>query len=209
VYAHVPQALRAESDPWELDINDFQVSLSLSRFTCSLMSASLVFVLALSLCLSRVRWCGMGQLGKTLGEGAYGTVNMATYQGSVCVCVCVCLYFATALAIGLLHVRSISDRLGKTVAIKRMHASLLKPQDIKAFKKEAKLVRHFVHRPSVRTSPSSLFDYAQMKSLKPHPNVVGLVGKSLVHTRARKQFGDTRANTFDSSLAVHVYRCKV
>eukprot|EP00019_Armaparvus_languidus_P012329 CAMPEP_0168584642 /NCGR_PEP_ID=MMETSP0420-20121227/3251_1 /TAXON_ID=498008 /ORGANISM="Pessonella sp." /LENGTH=316 /DNA_ID=CAMNT_0008619463 /DNA_START=1226 /DNA_END=2176 /DNA_ORIENTATION=- len=65
------------------------------------------------------------EMGRVLGEGAYGSVCQANYHGQV-------------------------------VAVKRMKAELLKPQDIEAFKKEAKL----------------------MKSLteSPHPNVVGLVG---------------------------------
>ncbi len=86
VYAAVPEALRKEEDPWEIDFSELQ-------------------------------------MGKVLGEGAYGTVSEAMYRG-------------------------------RKVAVKQLHQSMLKPKDIKDFKKEAKL----------------------MKSLKPHANVVQLIG---------------------------------
>jgi tRNA A-37 threonylcarbamoyl transferase component Bud32 len=85
VYAAVPEALRKENDPWEIDFNELV-------------------------------------MGKVLGEGAYGTVSEATFRG-------------------------------RKVAVKQLHQSLLKPNDIKSFKKEAKL----------------------MKSLAPHANVVQLL----------------------------------
>jgi tRNA A-37 threonylcarbamoyl transferase component Bud32 len=85
VYAAVPEALRKENDPWEIDFSELV-------------------------------------MGKVLGEGAYGTVSEAT-----------------------LH--------GRKVAVKQLHQSLLKPNDIKSFKKEAKL----------------------MKSLSAHANVVQLL----------------------------------
>jgi tRNA A-37 threonylcarbamoyl transferase component Bud32 len=86
VYAVVPEALRTEEDPWEINFNELQ-------------------------------------MGKVLGEGAYGTVSEAMFRG-------------------------------KKVAVKQLHQNLLKPKDIKDFKKEAKL----------------------MKSLTPHANVVQLIG---------------------------------
>jgi hypothetical protein len=52
-------------------------------------------------------------MGKVLGEGAYGTVNMASYQ--------VCAHAHT-------HVVAHACAQGKQVAIKRMKAELLKPQ---------------------------------------------------------------------------------
>jgi tRNA A-37 threonylcarbamoyl transferase component Bud32 len=85
IYAAVPEALRKENDPWEIDFSELV-------------------------------------MGKVLGEGAYGTVSEAT-----------------------LH--------GRKVAVKQLHQSLLKPNDIKSFKKEAKL----------------------MKSLSAHANVVQLL----------------------------------
>jgi serine/threonine protein kinase len=98
------------------------------------------------------------EMGRILGEGAYGSVCQVSYL----IFNVIDFLVSSIFRCWKIDVRCLQKATyhGNIVAVKRMKAELLKPQDIAAFKKEAKLMKTLSAHPNgKRTTINICFLY--------------------------------------------------